>query len=216
MPRFLKFFRPVPLIRQPMYQPAQLMWPFDPESITIPLWAREKYVWIWTIDRNSGAVCFSFVQRISPWWFFRYRLTQYCPARNDVDIGAGQRVGLLTKWVGEGRVCVSQLWSSKGVCAENVSCSLHCYETVEVDSTSKARWLPMVEEQGGMKCSEWILQERLIVREEDQELENLLLFNFFIFSALTYAPRNCAPRSQGLIGDCRLNECCREWYSERH
>ncbi|VDM76727.1 unnamed protein product [Strongylus vulgaris] len=27
-----------------------------------------------------------------------YRLTQYCPARNDVDIGAGQRVGLLTKW----------------------------------------------------------------------------------------------------------------------
>ncbi|KAK6014493.1 hypothetical protein OSTOST_20123 [Ostertagia ostertagi] len=28
---------------------------------------------------------------------FAYRLTQYCPARNDVDIGAGQRVGLLTK-----------------------------------------------------------------------------------------------------------------------
>ncbi|PIO61414.1 hypothetical protein TELCIR_17064, partial [Teladorsagia circumcincta] len=59
--------RPVPLVRQPVFQPAQLMWPFDPESVTIPLWAREKY-----------------------------RLTQYCPARNDVDIGAGQRVGLLT------------------------------------------------------------------------------------------------------------------------
>ncbi|KIH44768.1 hypothetical protein ANCDUO_25204, partial [Ancylostoma duodenale] len=59
---------PVPLIRQPAFQPAQLMWPFDPESVTIPLWARDKY-----------------------------RLTQYCPARNDVDIGAGQRVGLLTK-----------------------------------------------------------------------------------------------------------------------
>ncbi|VDM56560.1 unnamed protein product [Angiostrongylus costaricensis] len=53
----------------PVYQAAQLMWPFDPESVTVPLWARDKY-----------------------------RLTQYCPARNDADIGAGQRVGLLTKW----------------------------------------------------------------------------------------------------------------------
>ncbi|CAD6199149.1 unnamed protein product, partial [Caenorhabditis auriculariae] len=59
----------VPLVSQPGFNPLQLQWPFDPESITIPLWAREKY-----------------------------RLTQYCPARNDADIGAGQRVGLLTKW----------------------------------------------------------------------------------------------------------------------
>ncbi|VDL81006.1 unnamed protein product [Nippostrongylus brasiliensis] len=60
---YIQPFAPVPLVRQPVYQPAQLMWPFDPESITIPLWARDKY-----------------------------RLTQYCPARNDVDIGAGQRL----------------------------------------------------------------------------------------------------------------------------
>ncbi|ETN71057.1 hypothetical protein NECAME_14379 [Necator americanus] len=66
---YIQPIAPVPLIRQPTFQKAQLMWPFDPESITIPLWARDKY-----------------------------RLTQYCPARNDVDIGAGQRVGLLTKW----------------------------------------------------------------------------------------------------------------------
>ncbi|CAJ0606859.1 unnamed protein product [Cylicocyclus nassatus] len=65
---YIQPIAPVPLIRQPTFQPAQLMWPFDPESVTIPLWARDKY-----------------------------RLTQYCPARNDVDIGAGQRVGLLTK-----------------------------------------------------------------------------------------------------------------------
>ncbi|XGW10888.1 hypothetical protein V3C99_012413 [Haemonchus contortus] len=68
-PSYIQPIAPVPLVRQPVFQPAQLMWPFDPESVTIPLWAREKY-----------------------------RLTQYCPARNDADIGAGQRVGLLTKW----------------------------------------------------------------------------------------------------------------------
>ncbi|KAE9419518.1 hypothetical protein Angca_000515, partial [Angiostrongylus cantonensis] len=66
---YIQPISPVPLIRQPVYQAAQLMWPFDPESVTVPLWTRDKY-----------------------------RLTQYCPARNDADIGAGQRVGLLTRW----------------------------------------------------------------------------------------------------------------------
>uniref|UniRef100_A0A1I7XT45 ANK_REP_REGION domain-containing protein n=1 Tax=Heterorhabditis bacteriophora TaxID=37862 RepID=A0A1I7XT45_HETBA len=66
---YIQAIEPVPLVRQPTFHPTQLEWPFDPESITIPLWAREKY-----------------------------RLTQYCPARNNADIGAGQRVGLLTKW----------------------------------------------------------------------------------------------------------------------
>ncbi|CAI4224633.1 unnamed protein product [Auanema sp. JU1783] len=55
--------------KESTFHPIQLQWPFDPESITIPVWARE-----------------------------RYRLTQYCPGRNDPDIGAGQRVGLLTRW----------------------------------------------------------------------------------------------------------------------
>ena len=59
----------IPNLGTPDYNPIQLTWPFDPESITVPLWAREKF-----------------------------RLTPYCPARNDADIGAGQRVGLLTKW----------------------------------------------------------------------------------------------------------------------
>ncbi|KAF8362432.1 hypothetical protein PRIPAC_89355 [Pristionchus pacificus] len=53
----------------PRFHPAQLSWPFDPESITVPLSARKSY-----------------------------SLTEYCPARNDADIGAGQRVGLLTRW----------------------------------------------------------------------------------------------------------------------
>ncbi|CAI5442667.1 unnamed protein product [Caenorhabditis angaria] len=59
----------IPNLGSPDYNPIQLSWPFDPESITVPLWARDKF-----------------------------RLTPYCPARNDADIGAGQRVGLLTKW----------------------------------------------------------------------------------------------------------------------
>ncbi|CAJ0581826.1 unnamed protein product, partial [Mesorhabditis spiculigera] len=57
------------LSRAPQFHAAQLEWPFDPESITVPLWARDIYT-----------------------------LTEYCPARNSADIGAGQRVGLLTRW----------------------------------------------------------------------------------------------------------------------
>ncbi|GMT13748.1 hypothetical protein PFISCL1PPCAC_5045 [Pristionchus fissidentatus] len=53
----------------PRFHPAQLSWPFDPESITVPLSARKTHY-----------------------------LTEYCPGRNDADIGAGQRVGLLTRW----------------------------------------------------------------------------------------------------------------------
>ncbi|GMR35394.1 hypothetical protein PMAYCL1PPCAC_05589 [Pristionchus mayeri] len=53
----------------PRFHPSQLSWPFDPESVTVPLSARKSHY-----------------------------LTEYCPARNDADIGAGQRVGLLTRW----------------------------------------------------------------------------------------------------------------------
>nr|CAD2179216.1 unnamed protein product [Meloidogyne enterolobii] len=53
----------------PKFSNEQLMWPFDPESITIPSTARE--------------------------WF---QLTIYCQARRNSDIGAGQRAGLLTRW----------------------------------------------------------------------------------------------------------------------
>ncbi|CAB3405374.1 unnamed protein product [Caenorhabditis bovis] len=59
----------IPNLGTPEYNPIQLTWPFDPESITVPLWARDKF-----------------------------KLSPYCPARNDADLGAGQRVGLLTKW----------------------------------------------------------------------------------------------------------------------
>ncbi|EPB73426.1 hypothetical protein ANCCEY_07497 [Ancylostoma ceylanicum] len=98
---YIQPIAPVPLIRQPAFQPAQLMWPFDPESVTIPLWARDKPVplirqpafqpaqLMWPFDPESVT--------IPLWARDKYRLTQYCPARNDVDIGAGQRVGLLTK-----------------------------------------------------------------------------------------------------------------------
>uniref|UniRef100_A0A1I8B945 Astacin domain-containing protein n=1 Tax=Meloidogyne hapla TaxID=6305 RepID=A0A1I8B945_MELHA len=53
----------------PKFSNEQLMWPFDPESITIPSTARE---WL--------------------------QLTIYCQARRNSDIGAGQRAGLLTRW----------------------------------------------------------------------------------------------------------------------
>ncbi|KAF7640263.1 Astacin domain-containing protein, partial [Meloidogyne graminicola] len=53
----------------PKFSNEQLIWPFDPESITIPSIARE--------------------------WF---QLTIYCQARRNADIGAGQRTGLLTRW----------------------------------------------------------------------------------------------------------------------
>ncbi|PIO61934.1 hypothetical protein TELCIR_16528, partial [Teladorsagia circumcincta] len=46
-----------------------------------------------TFNHSRGAVMDQLVRFMGI-----YRLTQYCPARNDVDIGAGQRVGLLTKW----------------------------------------------------------------------------------------------------------------------
>uniref|UniRef100_A0A914P5T3 Astacin domain-containing protein n=1 Tax=Panagrolaimus davidi TaxID=227884 RepID=A0A914P5T3_9BILA len=55
--------------RNPQFTNAQLQWPFDPESITVPFSANNKY-----------------------------ELTRYCPARKTHDIGAGQRVGLLTRW----------------------------------------------------------------------------------------------------------------------
>nr|CAD2175654.1 unnamed protein product [Meloidogyne enterolobii] len=57
------------LKNSPKFSNEQLMWPFDPESITIPSTARE--------------------------WF---QLTIYCQARRNSDIGAGQRAGLLTRW----------------------------------------------------------------------------------------------------------------------
>uniref|UniRef100_A0AC34F417 Peptidase M12A domain-containing protein n=1 Tax=Panagrolaimus sp. ES5 TaxID=591445 RepID=A0AC34F417_9BILA len=55
--------------RNPAFSNAQLQWPFDPESITVPFYANNKY-----------------------------KLTRYCPARKTKDLGAGQRVGLLTRW----------------------------------------------------------------------------------------------------------------------
>ncbi|KAI1706025.1 astacin (Peptidase family m12A) domain-containing protein [Ditylenchus destructor] len=51
------------------YSNEQLQWPFDPESVTIPASLRHTH-----------------------------HLTIYCQARNDGDIGAGQRTGLLTRW----------------------------------------------------------------------------------------------------------------------
>lgn len=54
---------------QPLYSNEQLQWPFDPESITVPVRAREEF-----------------------------QLTLYCKTRTNKDIGAGQRVGLLTRW----------------------------------------------------------------------------------------------------------------------
>ncbi|PAV63952.1 hypothetical protein WR25_18784 [Diploscapter pachys] len=68
-PSYIQPLGAVPLVAEQWISPEQLQWPFDPESITVPLWARDKY-----------------------------SLTQYCPARSDADIGAGRRVGLLTKW----------------------------------------------------------------------------------------------------------------------
>uniref|UniRef100_A0A183C1T6 Uncharacterized protein n=1 Tax=Globodera pallida TaxID=36090 RepID=A0A183C1T6_GLOPA len=61
--------RPPPPTEQPKFSNEQLMWPFDPESITMPAIAGE--------------------------WF---KLTIYCQARHDSDIGAGQRSGILTRW----------------------------------------------------------------------------------------------------------------------
>ncbi|KAL3096058.1 hypothetical protein niasHS_005817 [Heterodera schachtii] len=61
--------RPSPPSTQPKFSNEQLMWPFDPESISMPALARE--------------------------WF---KLTIYCQARQDADIGAGQRSGILTRW----------------------------------------------------------------------------------------------------------------------
>uniref|UniRef100_A0A914H0C9 Uncharacterized protein n=1 Tax=Globodera rostochiensis TaxID=31243 RepID=A0A914H0C9_GLORO len=61
--------RPPPSTEQPKFSNEQLMWPFDPESITMPAIAGE--------------------------WF---KLTIYCQARHDSDIGAGQRTGILTRW----------------------------------------------------------------------------------------------------------------------
>ncbi|VDM96119.1 unnamed protein product [Thelazia callipaeda] len=54
---------------RPDFLQAQLQWPFDPESVSIP----------------TDAV---------KW----YELSIYCPARSNNNIGAGQRAGLLTKW----------------------------------------------------------------------------------------------------------------------
>ncbi|CAJ0963617.1 unnamed protein product, partial [Mesorhabditis belari] len=68
-PSYIQPIEDIQLTHQPQFHPVQLEWPFDPESITVPLWAREKF-----------------------------QLTEYCPARNNGDIGAGQRVGLLTRW----------------------------------------------------------------------------------------------------------------------
>ncbi|KAH7695238.1 Protein C01F1.5, partial [Aphelenchoides avenae] len=56
----------------PRFSNEQLQWPFDPESITIPPTLRNHY-----------------------------GLTIYCPTRRNSDIGAGQRVGLLTRLVTE-------------------------------------------------------------------------------------------------------------------
>ncbi|KAL3087958.1 hypothetical protein niasHT_022032 [Heterodera trifolii] len=53
----------------PVFSNEQLMWPFDPESITIPATARE--------------------------WF---KLSVYCKGRQNSDIGAAQRAGILTRW----------------------------------------------------------------------------------------------------------------------
>uniref|UniRef100_A0A914D2J6 Metalloendopeptidase n=1 Tax=Acrobeloides nanus TaxID=290746 RepID=A0A914D2J6_9BILA len=53
----------------PKFTDEQLQWPFDPESVTISHNAR-----------------------------FMYELTIYCQTRKNTDIGAGQRVGLLTRW----------------------------------------------------------------------------------------------------------------------
>lgn len=53
----------------PNFLSAQLKWPFDPESVSVPAQARD--------------------------W---YELTIYCPARVNNNIGAGQRAGLLTKY----------------------------------------------------------------------------------------------------------------------
>lgn len=54
---------------KPIFSAEQLQWPFDPESISIPSYVRNTY-----------------------------KLTIYCTARENSNIGAGQRAGLLTRW----------------------------------------------------------------------------------------------------------------------
>uniref|UniRef100_A0A7E4VSC1 Metalloprotease n=1 Tax=Panagrellus redivivus TaxID=6233 RepID=A0A7E4VSC1_PANRE len=56
-------------VRRPKFTDAQLQWPFDPESVTVPYDARDSY-----------------------------DTTIYCPARSNKNLGAGQRAGLLTRW----------------------------------------------------------------------------------------------------------------------
>ncbi|VDM43195.1 unnamed protein product [Toxocara canis] len=68
-PSYIQATREPSVSMAPSFFDTQLQWPFDPESVTIPAEARN--------------------------W---YQLTQYCLARNNADIGAGQRAGLLTRW----------------------------------------------------------------------------------------------------------------------
>lgn len=53
----------------PEFISKQLEWPFDPESVTVPF------------DASTN-----------------HQLTPVCHARKNKNLGAGQRVGLLTRW----------------------------------------------------------------------------------------------------------------------
>ncbi|VDN24978.1 unnamed protein product, partial [Gongylonema pulchrum] len=68
-PSYIQPIRELLILPNPNFLSAQLQWPFDPESVSVPAQARD--------------------------W---YELTIYCPARDKRNIGAGQRAGLLTKW----------------------------------------------------------------------------------------------------------------------
>lgn len=63
-------FRQLLKMENPNFLAAQLKWPFDPESVSIP-------------------------GEASDW----YKLTIFCPARKNRNIGAGQRAGLITRFV---------------------------------------------------------------------------------------------------------------------